>query len=158
MRLPSKLIKVEFEVDPSEWHGYSSERIWARKFLFRKEAVVASAPFFIRGVSNGDIIYIMDEGGYRFSSVVSKSGHATVRIRTLKEGKSSGAVRTWLDRLINTGCSCELAQFDEMNLWSVDVPRLVSESEVISILYGKTNADVWDAEVGDSAGRFDSLV
>ncbi len=75
------MIKVGFDVDADDWHGHSSETLWASQTDVPDEFVLENAPFFVRGVSYGDRVATQLHGGARmFQRVVARSGHSTYRV------------------------------------------------------------------------------
>ncbi|WP_132517663.1 DUF4265 domain-containing protein [Rhizobium sp. BK376] len=70
---------VRFNLEPSDWHGYSFELLGCQKLqdgLFR----ISACPFFVVGMSKGDIIECsLEQGQAVFKRLVRKSGNSTFR-------------------------------------------------------------------------------
>jgi hypothetical protein len=51
-----RLFKVQFELDPSDWHGVSGERLWAAPATDPGTIELQNSPFHKQGVSYLDIV------------------------------------------------------------------------------------------------------
>src|ERR1041385_8602780 len=100
------LVKLVFPLDPDEWHGNATERLWAEP-LGNGRFRLRNSPFYAFGVSNEDIVLGAEtEGQVQFQSVVLHSGHSTYRLRRKNRNLSEQFMEAWA-RLQNLGCSYE---------------------------------------------------
>lgn len=146
--------KMYFTLDEGDWHGFSSESLWADTQNSASEARILNAPFFIKGVSNNDIIaYKTLDEKHWFYEMREKSGHATLRLLIRDFEKSKAPVMERLSLLEQSGCTFEGASLGVAKIFSVDVPGCVASAEVVRIVDVGVELDYWDAEMGDAAGR-----
>ena len=135
------MTRVNFAVDPSQWHGSSTETLWTERFGdgLRK---VDNIPFLTFDVSFGDLIRVLgvEEGVEDFVSTVKKGGHSTYRL-IIQDGEVPKGRLLSLEKL---GCLYEVGEIDRVLLVAVSVPP---------------NANIQDAyklfEIGDSEGAWD---
>src|SRR5258708_40305793 len=83
MSASPELAKIIFRLDPHDWHGRSSETLWAEPVpnatpgsAFR----LRNSPFFARGVSFLDTVRAApraDSAGLEFAGAIDHSGHST---------------------------------------------------------------------------------
>jgi Domain of unknown function (DUF4265) len=95
------------------------------------EIRVANAPFFVRGISFGDLIRVRPAHDRRelvFESFTAESGHSTVRLIEMKSGGRELAAAL----IRNAGCSFETSE--STAYIAIDIP---SESD-----YGRLRADL----------------
>lgn len=118
----AKLFKVAFdlELERPGWPPVAVERLWGEKTNVKLEVRVANIPFFVRGVSFGDLIQVQPDHERRelvFERLRAESGHSTIRIVIMK-AEARQEIESALSR---AGCSMENAvQFE--NLIAVDIP------------------------------------
>jgi len=138
-----KKIAFELEVEdlgglryypPVGWEG-----VWAillHDGLFQ----VDNIPFYIRGISSGDIISTeVIAGELRFKELIRPSGHSTVRV-FVSHQEDLEKLRQSLRGL---GCSIEGVT---PHLIAVDIPLAVSFEAVIAILAKGEKAGLWEYE------------
>ena len=93
-----RLQKVESNYPPDDW-----EILWGKEIgngLFS----IDSVPFFIRGVSSGDVVSVDQfEDKLCFKKLVHPSGHSTLRVIVFDESEVAG-VREMLKQM---GCDTE---------------------------------------------------
>ena len=76
-------VKIHFPLKQSDWHGKTTETLWARPFMSEsteKYFYIVNSPFFTKGISFEDIVSGTrrpDGDGYNVSAVVRHSGHST---------------------------------------------------------------------------------
>jgi hypothetical protein len=146
--------KVYFMLDKDEWHGFSSESLWATLSDSSSGAQIMNAPFFVKGISNKDVVEVKKtDGEVWFSKVRKKSGHATLRLLARKFLDNEKSTIRALDLLERSGCAVEGASLGEGRIFAVDVPTYVAAEEVVRIVESGAELDLWDAEMGDVAGR-----
>jgi hypothetical protein len=102
---------------------------------------IDSIPFFVIGVSLGDVITVRRrKGEYLYSELVSESGHSTVRVVFFDHAHLS-SLRSKLRHL---GCPSELAS--EAGLIAIDIPPEVSYAPILSLLAEGERQGYWDYE------------
>ena len=73
-------VKVSFNLNQDEGHGYDTETVWAEALgegFFR----ILNSPFFALGISQEDIVRASRDGElYHFQQVVQRGGHSTYRL------------------------------------------------------------------------------
>jgi hypothetical protein len=138
--MTEKLIKVSFELDPSDWHGHGSETLWASPIVESewRHFRIMNSPFFARGISYRDIVkasafdndFILD-----FKEVVERGGHSTYML--LFEATEPRFSSYW-NMLEKSGCSYESTRIElsigQRSLFSVDVPPSADIYEIYEIL------------------------
>jgi hypothetical protein len=152
--MTGKLIKVRFELDPSDWHSHASETLWASPIVeseWRNFRIVNS-PFFATGISNRDIVkasafdndFILD-----FKEVVERGGHSTYML--LFKATEARFSSYW-NMLEKSGCSYESMRIKlsigQRSLFSVDVPPSADIHETYEILERGGRDDVWIFQEG----------
>jgi hypothetical protein len=146
------MVKIDFELDPQEWHGQSHEGLWAEPAQLAKDATVftlRNSPFFAKGVSFMDIVVAYSTsklGRFRFHHVIQKGGHSTYRLLV---DKANTDFPDWWSRLQHLGCTYESTHFDNRLLYSVDVPDTTDIYAAYDILMQGTNNLIWIFEEGD---------
>jgi hypothetical protein len=149
-----KLIKVSFELDPSDWHGHGSETLWASPIAGSewRDFRIMNSPFFARGISHRDIVkasavdndFILD-----FKEVVERGGHSTYMIRF--EANEPRVTSYW-NMLEKSGCSYESTSIKlsigQRRLFSVDVPPSADIHEIYELLERGENDGVWIFQEG----------
>ncbi len=133
---PEKMVKVGFKLDrdaddypPADWEWMWASRVGDSTFK------IDNIPFFAKLISSGDIVAATQTNtGLIFQKLVQPSGHSTVRVVILREGRNDeqvgAAVKDIRQSLRAMGCSTELSHLP--NLIAVDIPpevnyRVVSE-------------------------------
>jgi len=141
MNKGSTHIQVVFKLQRvNDYPPASRERIWA-KLLNDTECQVDSIPFFVNGISLGDVITIVQrKDKYHFAGLVAESGHSTLRVIFFDEGRIS-SLRSELRKM---GCSSEL--FSKLGLIAIDVPPNVSLQNVAALLTQGENQGYWEYE------------
>jgi len=130
---PERLYKVAFDLpeETAHWARASAERLWTGKTSVKMEVQVRNTPFYVKGVSFGDIVRVRADHERRefvFEEFISESGHSTVRI-IIKGDGMGGEVDTMLR---SYGCSWEIDATG--SLWAIDVPPLVDYSSMRAAL------------------------
>ncbi|MDP8961457.1 MAG: DUF4265 domain-containing protein [Actinomycetota bacterium] len=80
------------EVDDGGWPPVSAERVWARR-LSDTEFQLDNAPWFARGVAEGDIVRAVaatDDEWPTFIETVRWSGNCNIRVIPFKKGRLGG--------------------------------------------------------------------
>ncbi len=150
----SSQIKVIFELDQTDWHGHSTESLWATAAKSVRTAQVDSCPFFVKGISYGDWINLIgDRGPFNYASVKKKSGYATRRVLIESYEIKADRVKRALTSLKKLGCIYEGGGVGDSQLFSIAVPPSVETADVVAVIDKGCKRDLWDAEVGDNGGR-----
>jgi len=148
----SDLVKIRFNLNPTDWHGYASETLWAKALGSVAETYafeLENSPFYCKGVSYLDVVRAIDrDGGLEFAGVVTHSGHSTYRLLFDRE---DDAFRQWWKKLQDIGCTFEGGDFRGKKLYSVDVPPTTDIKLAYSILEQGEAAKVWMFEEGHYA-------
>jgi hypothetical protein len=105
-----------------------------------------NSPFYVYGVSFGDIVYApISDGRPVFVKVVAHQGHSTYRLR-LPVGRShSDFAQHWLP-LEQLGCSYEGSGVSSQRLYSIDVPPGSDVAAVYKILEEGERLGWWEFE------------
>jgi Domain of unknown function (DUF4265) len=152
--MTEKLIKVHFELDPSDWHGHASETLWASPIVGTewRNFRIMNSPFFATGISFRDIVkasafdndFILD-----FKEVVERGGHSTYMI--LFKATEARFSSYW-NMLEKNGCSYESMSIKlsigQRSLFSVDVPPSADIHEIYEILERGESDGVWVFQEG----------
>ncbi|MBV8191416.1 MAG: DUF4265 domain-containing protein [Alphaproteobacteria bacterium] len=149
-----RLVKINFELDPRDWHGSGSESLWASFVadeggckIFRLE----NSPFHAIGVSYGDIVAAKPTDNpilYEFKSVRTRSGHSTYMILVKAgQGVDSPEFRSHWDLLAQKGCSYESTHMTYPTgsrlLLSVDVPPSANLFSTYDVLQKGQQTSLW---------------
>jgi Domain of unknown function (DUF4265) len=135
--------RVRFSTDSSQWHGSSTETLWA-VCVGEGLRKVDNIPFFTFGISLGDIIKtIVDSDGFEeFVSVVKKSGHSTYRLILCGEAIPEDRLQI----LDSMGCLYEVGEFGKVTLVSISIPPESDIVEIYKTLEAGASDGVWDFE------------
>ncbi len=146
-----ELVKIIFELDADDWHGYPSETVWAA--IVRTEEgqlfELQNSPFYMRGVSYLDLVRASplpeEPHVLNFTGVFARSGHSTYWLLVPPE-KSAEFEERW-KMLAVLGCSYESGtirlQPGVRKLYSVDVPPATDIHSVYRLLQDGEEQSVW---------------
>jgi hypothetical protein len=143
-------VKVLFklEKEDEDYPPVDYERLWARPLgegLFELDNI----PFFVRGISAGDVVAARQgDGEVVFSELVRPSGSSTLRIIVFDESHMEEVRR----RLQDFGCSTEL---NVSKMLGVDVPAQVDLQTVRTWLMEQQSSGTLEFE--DACIRHDGL-
>lgn len=138
---PRNRVKIAFPLsrDSDDYPPADREHLWAISHGDRYE--IDNIPFFVKGVSAGDLVAAHNDGGELiFDRVLDFGGHSTVRVVMYDPAKKE-AIRNKLAKL---GCESEGSHLP--NLFAVDVPPAVNYAEVISLLMKEADENILDYE------------
>jgi hypothetical protein len=135
VRVLFKLEKEDEDYPPVDY-----ERLWARR-LDDGSFEIDNIPFFVRGISAGDVVAAQQENGEEvvFSELLSASGSSTLRIIVFDESHVADVRR----RLQELGCSTEL---NVSKMLAVDVPAQVDLQAVRSWLMEQQSSGALEFE------------
>lgn len=150
------LVKICFELDPSEWHGSYIESVWAECIPGGSYStyVIRNTPFYMKGVSFLDVVRAEkkkedNDGSLYFSEVIDRSGHSTYRV--LVDPENREFFDFW-KRLETLGCHYESATHNttegKRKLYAIDVPANANISKIRDLLKEGEDADIWLFEEG----------
>ncbi|MQY41377.1 DUF4265 domain-containing protein [Epibacterium sp. SM1969] len=138
--------KVFAELKSEDWHGYSTESLWAtpvEEGRFRIE----NSPFFAEGFSFGDIVdTIMRDGVAWITGLARPSGSSTYRILLGENVEAAQFTRFWKP-LQQAGCSFEHGDFG-FEIRAVHVPKETDIHKAYRLLEAGEAASVWEFEEG----------
>ena len=138
------LVKIMFELEAGEWHGYSTETLWAEPVGSHRYRL-RNSPFFAFGVSFEDIVFARNENGMLcFDGVSISSGRSTYRLLLTDKGK--GHFEQYWQPLARLGCT-----YEEGKALAVDVPPNANIDEVYALFEAGEKEGVWDFDEGKCA-------
>ena len=132
---PPGMFRVAFDLEQvsATWPPFSTERIWAKKGTAPYQLELQNIPFFVRGLSCGDIIRAKPDHERRelvFDGLVRHSGSSTVRVILRdKTPETRGYV---LEIFGNAGCTWEFGTVDFH--FAVDIPQAVDYGPLRNVL------------------------
>lgn len=133
------LVKLFIEIEPTDWHNYRSESVWATplgKGLYQ----IRNLPFYAMGLSFDDVVRAtLVHGDLLFKSVERRSGHSTYRFFTIDEITDEQWLPFWKP-LEELGCTYERGT---ERLFAVDVPTHVDVRRAYELLAAGEKAGVW---------------
>ncbi len=147
------LVRIVFELDPSEWHGSATERLWAEPVGVGRYRL-RNTPFFAFDVSFEDIVFgqereepSLPETDTRvsqiyFAGVSIRGGHSTYRLWLLAKLNDSVFLKYW-EPVQRLGCS-----YEQGLVLAVDVPPSADIKDVYELLEAGLAAGAWEFEEG----------
>jgi hypothetical protein len=152
------MVKVVFPLDPEDWHGFSSERVWAEPVAQTAEGGayrVMNSPWNIFGVSFLDIVHAKRnaDGTLLFDRIIKHNGHSTFMLLVPPAGHPAASrFDGFWKKLEELGCHYEwkntLTSRGHERLFSVDVPDAAKLSSVVQILEQGLKEGIWDYQEG----------
>jgi Domain of unknown function (DUF4265) len=152
--MAKNLVKVRFNLDPSDWHGHGSETLWAAPApeSVWKSFRIMNTPFFTMGIGHLDIVAAAaseTDGIFDFDRVEKRGGHSTFMLLVAPTEKRFEAYWKPVEKM---DCSYERMKTElsigRRLLFSVDVAPTADLDEVIEMLERGKNDDVWMFQVG----------
>lgn len=139
--------KVIFQLEDGHWSGMGSESLWASN-LTEKTFQLDNIPFFIKGVSQEDIISVrVRSHGLHYSHVVKSLGNSTYRLLfPSAEDFHAFPTKHW-KKFDSLGCSFE--GFEPLKLIAINVDKKSDAHAVYKILEVGENSGLWDFEEGN---------
>ncbi|MGY0460557.1 DUF4265 domain-containing protein [Kitasatospora sp. cg17-2] len=126
---PERLYKVAFDLPErtADWANASVERLWAGKTSRQMEVQIRNTPFYVKGVSLGDVVRVRPDHERRelvFEEFVSEGGHSTIRVII-----SDDSARDSIEATISEyECPWEIDSTGY--LWAIDIPPSVDYSAI----------------------------
>ena len=128
--MDEKYVKIHFRLEKDE-DGYPPddwESLWAIEFS-PNFYTIDNIPFFVRGISNGDIVSVNRDGeDLIFNEVTTPSPNSVLRVVVFDVTEVQGL----RDNLRTMGCPSELS--DNPAFFSVEVPSSVPIEPVLEML------------------------
>jgi hypothetical protein len=150
--MANELIKVRFELDSNDWHGHSTESLWASPIGASEGYQILNSPFFRRGIAFNDVVKAAATDQERvldFEDVIGRSGHSTYMFFFESD---TPTFRAYWQRLKDKGCSFESMDIKlsigRRTLYSVDVPPSADLGEVYRLLEQGELAGLWRFQEG----------
>ncbi len=150
----TQLEKIVLTLPTDEWHGHSSETVWAEK-VGEGRYRLRSVPFYAKGLSFGDVVNTTTRDGKEVVSGVSlRSGHSTYRafVKATVAVGSKDFYRVWRP-IQERGCTYERAT---EHLIAIDVPSSADLAAVYALLEAGETAGVWEFEEGHCGRNSDA--
>jgi hypothetical protein len=142
-------VKVRFPISNSIENGVE---IMHAKPICGNRFILDNSPFYAFGISFCDEFLVEEIDGERtFSSIASRGGHSTYRIK-LPEGKDHEYFLKHWGKLEDLGCSFEGSTANMKRLYSVDLPPHVDVHVAYKILQDNENLGIWEFEEGFYSG------
>jgi len=133
------LFKLEKDADdypPDDW-----ESLWAKEVGNGGLYCIDNIPFFIRGISLGDIVLVQKlNKELRFDRIIEPSTHSVLRV-ILFEMENLAALKK---QISSFGCEWEAAHID--GLIAIDVPGTVTIEAVLDYLKAGEDEGLWSYE------------
>lgn len=102
----AELVKIAFELPKDDPSPHGVETVWAEA-LGKERYRLDNSPFYVYGVSYGDVVVAKSEQGQLvFAGVAERGGHSTYRIFLTKELVEEEFKRRW-KAFDGLGCSYE---------------------------------------------------
>jgi hypothetical protein len=153
------MVKIWFALNPEDWHGSSTESMWAEPIAQTAEGGayrLMNSPFYAFGVSFLDTVHAArnSEGALQFDRVIKRSGHSTFMLLVPQNSLHFGSYWKKLEEL---GCSYEWGHENtsrgEELLYSVDVPDAANLTAVLRVLEQGAKEGVWDYQEGHDSRK-----
>jgi len=137
------LVKVVFELEPSDWHEHATESLWALN-LGDDRYQIQNVPFHAYGVSYDDIVLAKanDEGQLIVQAVRERGGHSTYRVILNPHTTDEEFERAW-KKLASIGSTYERATD---RLIAIDIPPETDIYEAYAALESGEKENVWGFE------------
>ena len=151
------MLKVVFELDPGDWHGFAAEALWGERVSdgLPPRVVLMNIPSHVTGVSFLDTVRVEletlpDGNQFRFAGVTARGGHSTYMILAPLE---SAQFPAYWSRLQALGCRYESGACDtsygRQMLYAVDVPPEADIDAVVAVLENGDRDGVWIFQTGN---------
>lgn len=151
-------VRVFFDLDVDEdgWPPVATETMWARPTDEPDLFVLDNIPFFVRGLSDGDVLRAVrdEDGRLVVTEHLASSGNCTIRVIPLSDGPLAGDKQAVLDAFAPLGVEGEgVGQFD---LVALNVPPEADLDRVKGLLLRGVEDGSWDYEEGCIGDAWDA--
>jgi len=131
----------ELSVDANGWPPVGSERVWSSK-VGEGKYKIENTPFYIRGISFGDIVAVSDRDGVLFfDKLLEDSGHRTVRVSMQKEELEQNLINFLREK----GADIEALR---KGFFAIDIPPNANFGAIMSHLREGEQDNKWAYEEG----------
>ncbi|NVB39641.1 DUF4265 domain-containing protein [Pseudenhygromyxa sp. WMMC2535] len=132
-------MRILFHLDSSEWHGSTTERLWAEG-VGNGRYRLRNSPFYAFGVSLGDVVFAnLKDGELEYCGTSIAGGHSTYRIIKICDRLFA----SYWSPLQEIGCT-----YEEGPVFTVDIPPSTDIYQAYNLLQHGENDKVWDFEEG----------
>lgn len=115
-------------------------------FVADERYALDNSPFYVYGVSLGDVVTVREwNGRLLFESVAERGGHSTYRVKLPLGADHEHFERYW-PKLATLGCSYEGSSANERRLYSIDIPPGVDVGAAYAVLDEYERAGAWEFE------------
>lgn len=122
--------KIHFDLGKDNWHEYELETLWGERINVNLYKII-SIPFFVKGISCGDIVGVTNQAGViKFTEINKRGGHSTYRI-ILNEDLDSPSVKTFFEGILALKINYEQGPG---KIFSLDIPPEVNLGHSIRYL------------------------
>ena len=133
-----ELVQDDDGYPPDRW-----ERLWAIRVQGGELYRIDNIPFYVKGISNGDVVAVNSvEGELVFSKLITPSLNSVIRLYVMEVSDVSTARKEFLD----LGCESELSNVQK--LFALEVPEKVAFGPVASLIRAGVDQGRWEYEVG----------
>ncbi len=150
--MKEELIKVLFELN-EDWHGCSTETLWAEK-VGEDQYRLDNTPFYVKGVSFGDIITAKEKQGFlKYESVLKRGGHSTYRIIIDHAKVPINKFQNYWKHFSELACTYEggpefRSKDKNLKIYAIDVHPEVKLDQVYAKLQKGEHEGIWEFEEG----------
>jgi len=136
-------VKVAFSISGEQ--GGTVENMYAQP-VEGNRYVLDNSPFYAFDISFCDEFFADEiSGGLVFSSIASRGGHSTYRIK-IPVGKDHDYFLSYWDELAALGCSYEGSSANLRMLYSIDMAPSVDIHKAYSVLEKYEELKIWEFE------------
>jgi hypothetical protein len=137
-------VKIYFRLDPADDQGMESESLSAEP-VAPGEFRVKNSPFFVFGISAGDVVCAEPAGDHlEFRSVITPGGHSTYRVYLSGSFIVTDAdVQEFWQPIAALGATYESANG---SFFAVDIPPGSDIEEIYRLLEAGEEAAIWEFE------------
>ena len=123
-------VKISFRLEKEE-NGFppaTTETVWAKR-ISEDQYKIDNIPFYVRGISSGDIVSITNEsGGLVYDKLLTPSDNSTLRIIIMDKNEKEETESNLRKYFIKLGCVIEGSQ---SGMFAVEVPVSVKLEPII---------------------------
>lgn len=138
-------VKISFILQQDE-DGYppaTTETVWAKK-VSENEYEIDNIPFYVRGISSGDIVSAKNEGGeLLYEKLLTPSDNSTLRVIVMDKNYKEETESNLRKYFIELGCEIE---GNQPGMFAVGVPASINLEPLISYLAECEKKGLWGYE------------
>lgn len=138
-------VKISFRLQ-QDGDGYppaTTETVWAKK-ISENEYEIDNIPFYVRGISTGDIVSVTNEDGELvYERLITPSDTSTLRVIIMDKNNKEKTELNLRKYFIKSGCAIE-----GINpvMFAVEVPRSVNLKPIVEYLAEGEKNGLWGYE------------